>query len=66
MRIWDYKIDQKWRPKTDQEWRWFLVRKINYGEFKGIKREVLEKYFPRIKNLLDPGKRNMIEYFLNS
>lgn len=64
MWIWDYNITKNWRPKKAEEWQWFLVRKINVGDFKGIKKEMLEKYFPKIKRWLDPGKRAMIKYFL--
>lgn len=64
MQVWDYKIDKNWKPKTQKEWEWFLVRQINYGNFKGIKKEVIKRFFPEIKKLLDPGKRAMIEYFL--
>jgi len=63
--IWDYDIKNNWQPQTDTQWEWFLVRKINYGDLKGLKREIIAKYFPKIKRLLDPGKREMIGYFLN-
>lgn len=61
---WDYDLPKNWEPKNDPEWEWFLVRKINYGDFKGLKKEVIGKYFPKIKKLLDPGKRLMLENFL--
>ena len=64
MQLWDYKIGKNWQPKTPKEWEWFLVRQINYGEFNGIKKAVIKRFFPKIKKLLDPGKRAMIEYFL--
>ena len=63
--IWDYDIKNNWQPQTDTQWEWFLVRKINYGDLKGLKRDIIAKYFPKIKRLLDPGKREMIGYFLN-
>lgn len=65
MWIWDYKINKNWQPKTDGDWQWLLVRKINYGDFKGIKKDMLKKYFPKIKKWLDLGKRAMIENFLH-
>lgn len=65
MWTWDYNIPKNWQPTTDQEWEWFLVRKINYDDFTGLKRETIKKYFPAIKKLLDPGKRDMLEYFFN-
>lgn len=64
MWVWDYKINKAWQPKTDDDWQWFLVRKINYGDFAGITRDTLKKYFPKIKQWLDLGKKTMIENFL--
>lgn len=66
MWIWDYKIKEKWQPLTDGEWRWFLVRKINYGDFKGLKKRVVAKYLTKIKQFLDPGKRAMLEDFFKT
>lgn len=65
MWIWDYNIKNNWQPHTEKQWEWFLVRKINYGDFKGLKKDIVKKYFPKIKELLDPGKKKMLEYFLN-
>lgn len=64
MWIWDYKIKDTWQPKTTDEWKWFLVRRINYGDFRGLQIEKIAAYFPTIKTLLDPGKRAMLEDFL--
>lgn len=64
MKVWDYQIPKNWQPTTDKEWEWFLVRKINYGDFKTVNRTRLKKHFPNIKNYLDPAKRTMIEHFL--
>lgn len=64
MKVWDYQIPKNWAPKTDDAWEWFLVRKINYGDFTGLKKEIVKKFFPRIKRFLDPGKRRMFAYFL--
>lgn len=66
MWIWDYDIPQNWAPKTDREWEWFLVRKINYDEFQGLKKNIVKKYFPNIQRFLDPGKRAMLENFFNN
>lgn len=66
MWIWDYKIPNNWQPKTDREWEWFLVRKINYDDFKGLPKEIVKKYFLRIKKLIDPGKKAMFENFLKN
>lgn len=63
MWIWDYQLTNNWQPKTETEWQWFLVRKINYGDFKGLKKETIKKYFPKIKKQIDPGKRAMLENY---
>jgi hypothetical protein len=62
MFVWDYKI-KNFQPKNEAEWQWFLIRKINYGDFKGLKKNILHKYFPKIKNQLDPAKRKMLEIY---
>lgn len=64
MWIWDYDLHRNWQPKTRHEWQWFLVRKINYGDFKGLKKKVIKDFFPKIKRYLDPGKKMMLENFL--
>lgn len=66
MKIWDYKINKNWRPKSDREWQWYLVRKINNEDLKGINKTVLKKYFPQIEKKLDKGKRELIRLFLFS
>lgn len=63
MLIWDYNLPKNWRPTTDREWEWFLVRKINYDDFTGLRKETVKKYFEKIKKYLDPGKRAMLENF---
>lgn len=60
---WDYDLPKNWKPKTDEEWEWYLVRCINYGDFKDLKKDTVKKYFPKIKKLLDPGKRMMLENY---
>ena len=62
---WDYDIKIGWEPKTDAEWQWYLIRRINYGAFDGLKKNILKKYFTLIKAKLDPGKRLLLENFLN-
>jgi hypothetical protein len=62
MFVWDYKI-KNFQPKNEAEWQWFLIRKINYGDFKGLKKNILLKYFPKIKNQIDPAKRKMLEIY---
>ena len=66
MQLWDYKLPKNWQPKIDEEWQWFLTRKINYGDFKGLTKKTIKKYFPQIKNQLDPGKKMMLEHFLKN
>jgi len=63
---WDYDLPDDWKPKTDDEWEWYLVRKINYEDLEGLKKAHLEKYFPAIERYLDPGKRMLIDYYLKN
>lgn len=64
MFTWDYQIPKDWKPKTPEEWEWFLVRKINYEDLQGITKDILKKYFPHIKMRLDPGKKILLEHYL--
>ena len=61
IKVWDYKIPKNWKPKDDEGWIWYLERKINYGDFKGLKPGVIKKYFQRLR--LDEGKRLMFENY---
>lgn len=61
---WDYNLPKNWKPTADFEWEWFLLRKINYGDFAGLRKKQLKKYFPKIKDKLDLGRRLMFENFL--
>lgn len=65
MQNWDYDLPANWKPKTADEWQWFLVRKINYSDLTGLNKNIIQKYFTKIKRQLDPGKRILLEYFLN-
>ena len=60
---WDYEIEENWRPKTKREWIWYLERKINYDDWKGLKKEMIKKYFPYLKKQLDPGKKELFENY---
>lgn len=64
MRNWDYDLPINWQPKTPKEWVWFLVRKINYGDFRGLNAADIKKYFQKIKKKIDPGKSLLLENFL--
>ncbi|PIQ92572.1 MAG: hypothetical protein COV69_02340 [Parcubacteria group bacterium CG11_big_fil_rev_8_21_14_0_20_39_14] len=61
---WDYNLPRNWKPKTERQWLWYLERKINYDDWKGLKAEIIKKYFPKLKKRLDPGKRKMLETYL--
>ena len=61
MHVWDYNIPQNWKPKTEEGWTWYLERKINYGDLKGLDPKVIKKYFPLLK--LDEGKKQVLEFY---
>lgn len=64
MHIWDYNLKKNWKPKGERQWLWYLERKINYDDFKGLKKTWIKKYFPKLAKRLDPGKRKMLELYL--
>ncbi len=61
---WDYTLPENWKPETPGEWEWFLVRKINFNDLAGIRKNDIKKFFPAIKKQLDPGKQILLEYYL--
>jgi len=64
MQTWDYSLPANWQPQTPPEWEWYLVRKIDYNDLTGVKKQDLLRYFPLIQKHLDPGKRRLLAYFL--
>lgn len=64
MKNWDYDLPKNWKPRTAEEIKWYLVRKINYGDIKGLDGKTIKQYFPAIKTELDPGKRALLQDFL--
>lgn len=63
MHNWDYNLAKNWKPKTERQWLWYLERKINYDDWKGLKKDTIKKCFQKLKKRLDPGKRKMLEAF---
>jgi len=60
---WDYDLPKNWQPETDRQWLWYLERKINYDDWKGLKKTVIKKYFPYLKKRLDPGKKELLKQY---
>jgi hypothetical protein len=63
LKVWDYKLPKNLTPKNDFELQWYLIRKINYGDFKGLRAVLIKKYWGEIKKYLAPGKRLLFEFF---
>lgn len=63
MKLWDYNLPKNWKPETEEQWLWYLERKINYDDWEGLKKKIIKKYFKKLKKRLDPGKRMMLEFF---
>lgn len=63
MKVWDYNLAEDWKPRNKRQWIWYLTRKINYGDWKGLEKSTIKKYFSDLKEKLDPGKRKMLEYY---
>jgi len=66
MHIWDYDLPKKWKPSNERQWLWYLERKINYDDWKGLKAEIIKKFFPKLKHRIDPGKREMLKQYLKN
>ncbi|MBI4066900.1 hypothetical protein HY407_00825 [Candidatus Gottesmanbacteria bacterium] len=60
---WDYDLPKNWKPKTPDEWEWYLTRIINYGlGGEKINPIILKKYLPRLK--VDPKRKVFLEFLL--
>lgn len=62
MYLWDYTLDRDWQPETRDQWLWFLQRKINYDDWKGVKPWMVARYGKALK--LDEGKRLLVQAYL--
>lgn len=59
--IWDYNLKQE-DLKNPEIYKWYLERKINFGDWSKINKKYLKKYLPNLK--IDPKmKRLLSEYF---
>lgn len=65
---WDYDLPKNWKPKTDEEWEWYLTRVINYGPDKAdrLDKRTVKKYLPKIERFIDPAKRMMLRDYLDN
>jgi len=63
MRVWDYKIKKGWKPQNERQWVWYLERKINYDDWRGLQPEIIRKYFSKLK--LDEGKRLIFKAYFD-
>lgn len=61
LKTWDYNLRKNWKPKNEFEWIWYLERKINYDDWKGLDEKIISRYLPKLK--LDPGKRLLLELY---
>lgn len=59
--IWDYNLPKNWKPRDEEEWIWYLERKINYDDWQGINEKILLKYFKKLK--LDHAKKILLETY---
>jgi len=59
--VWDYQIKKK-DLKDPKILKWYLERKINFGDWSGVKAKELKKYLAHLK--IDSSlKKLLIEYF---
>ena len=61
LKNWDYQLPKNWTPKTDEEWRWYLERRINYDNLGGLEIQQVKRFLPHLK--IDEGKRLLFEAY---
>lgn len=61
--FWDYDID-KMDLRNPRVKVWYLNRKIQFGDLRGISRRDLRKYLPKLQ--IDPSMRELLSNFLQS
>lgn len=59
--FWDYDIPEGWKPKTEDGWIWYLERKLNHGDFKGLDPRIVKRYLPKLR--LDEGRRLLLDAY---
>lgn len=62
---WDYNLPENWKPKTEDEWVWYIERVVNYGprENDKLDRGMVKKYFDRLK--LDKERKAYLSFLLH-
>lgn len=62
MKLWDYQLPKKWKPRTAGAVRWYLERRINYGDWKGLKPLEIKTHLNKLR--IDPVKKLLLtNYF---
>ncbi len=61
LKNWDYNLPKNFQPQNDYQWRWFLERRINYDQFRGLDIKQVKRYLPTLK--IDEGKRLLLKAY---
>jgi len=61
--IWDYDF-RKMDFKKPEVKIWYLSRKLQFGDFFGLKKEDLKKYLPRLD--INPSLKELLQNYLKS
>jgi len=64
MKNWDYKLPKNWKPKTNREWRWYLERRIQYGDVKGLSAARIQEYLPQLR--IDPTVKSLFKHYFQT
>ncbi len=59
--FWDYDI-KKMDLNNPKVKKWYLERKLKFGDFSGISKKDLKKYLPRLK--IDSSMKELLKNFL--
>lgn len=60
--IWDYDVSQMNFDDPDTI-KWYLTRKIEFGDWESIDRKILQKYLPELS--IDPSLKALLQQFLS-
>lgn len=61
MKLWDYTLPKGWKPRTVGATLWYLERRINYGDWKGLDPKQIKVRFNKLH--LDPAKRLLLKNY---
>jgi hypothetical protein len=60
-KLWDYTVNRNVKPADKAGQIWYLERKINYDDWRGLDLKAVRRHFRKMK--IDPAKRVLLKTF---